>query len=78
MPPLRASARLENPDAAHETLGPHGNCQISALVSASGAVVWCCLPRFDSEPVFAALLDELAGGSMLIARMKGVGTQRYL
>lgn len=62
-----------------ETLGLVGNCQISALVSASGAVVWCCLPRFDSEPVFAALLDELAGGSMLIAPDEGgVGTQRYL
>lgn len=62
-----------------ENLGLVGNCQISALVSASGAVVWCCLPRFDSEPVFAALLDELAGGSMLIAPDEGgVGTQRYL
>ena len=35
-----------------------GNCQFSALVERDGAIVWCCLPRFDSEPVFAALLDD--------------------
>ena len=36
-----------------EDLGLIGNCQFSALVERSGAVVWCCLPRFDSEPVFS-------------------------
>jgi hypothetical protein len=44
-----------------EQLGLIGNCQFSALVSASGEIVWCCLPRFDSEPVFARLLDGERG-----------------
>ena len=40
-----------------EDMGLIGNCQCSALVDRHGAVVWSCLPRFDSEPVFASLLD---------------------
>jgi len=40
-------------------LGLVGNCCIGALVDTSGRIVWCCLPRFDGEPVFNALL----GGS---------------
>ena len=42
-------------------LGLIGNCQIAALVDRRGAVVWACLPRFDSPPLFAALLDAAAG-----------------
>ena len=38
-----------------EDLGLIGNCQFSALIERTGAVVWCCLPRFDSEPIFATL-----------------------
>jgi GH15 family glucan-1,4-alpha-glucosidase len=37
-----------------------GNGAIGALIDAGGTVVWCCLPRFDGDPVFASLL---AGGS---------------
>jgi hypothetical protein len=29
-----------------------GNCAYSALVDERGSIVWCCLPRFDSDPVF--------------------------
>ena len=39
-------------------LGLIGNCQVSALVRRDGAIVWSCMPRFDSPPVFAQLLDE--------------------
>jgi GH15 family glucan-1,4-alpha-glucosidase len=37
-----------------------GNCAMSALVDRLGSIVWCCLPRFDSAPVFRALLDPPA------------------
>lgn len=37
-------------------LGLVGNCSIGALVDARGRIVWCCLPRFDGDPVFHALL----------------------
>jgi GH15 family glucan-1,4-alpha-glucosidase len=39
-------------------LGLIGNGSISALVDAKGEIVWSCLPRFDSNPVFCSLLRE--------------------
>jgi GH15 family glucan-1,4-alpha-glucosidase len=48
-------------------------------VENSGNVVWCCLPRFDSEPVFSTLLDERSGGRFLAGPADGArGSQRYL
>jgi GH15 family glucan-1,4-alpha-glucosidase len=35
-----------------------GNCAISALIDRMATVVWCCMPRFDGEPVFHALIDS--------------------
>jgi len=56
-----------------------GNCQLSALVDRSGSIVWSCMPRFDSPPVFASLLDEKEGGSFTIRPADGrAGVQRYL
>jgi len=37
-------------------LGLIGNCSISALIDQRARIVWCCLPRFDGDPVFHALL----------------------
>ncbi|MET3497557.1 glycoside hydrolase family 15 protein [Variovorax boronicumulans] len=37
-------------------VGVVGNCAYSALIDARGRAVWCCLPRFDGDPVFNALL----------------------
>lgn len=62
-----------------EELGVVGNCQFSALIHNSGEVVWCCLPRFDSEPVFSTLLDSQDGGRFQITAAGGeTGTLRYL
>ncbi len=33
-----------------------GNCGFSALINQRARVVWCCLPRFDSDPTFCSLL----------------------
>jgi len=49
--PLRASLNL----------GLIGNCTLSALIDAQARLVWCCLPRFDGDPVFHALLDSAEG-----------------
>jgi GH15 family glucan-1,4-alpha-glucosidase len=38
-----------------------GNCAWGGLVDCRGRLVWACLPRFDSDPVFAALLDSGGG-----------------
>jgi GH15 family glucan-1,4-alpha-glucosidase len=35
-----------------------GNSSASALIDAETRVVWACLPRFDSDPVFDALLKD--------------------
>ena len=65
---------IGNP-AAHEadTFGPSappslnlgviGNCAFSALLDERARIVWCCLPRFDAEPVFDALLDPAESAS---------------
>jgi len=62
-----------------EDLGLIGNCQFSALIERSGDVVWCCLPRFDSEPVFSTLLDHEAGGRFGAGPADGAQrSQRYV
>lgn len=37
-------------------LAPIGNCSVSALLDRQGRFVWACLPRFDGDPAFCALL----------------------
>jgi len=34
-----------------------GNSTIGALIDGRGRIVWACLPRFDSDPVFCRLLN---------------------
>jgi GH15 family glucan-1,4-alpha-glucosidase len=44
-------------------LGVIGNGSFGALVDARGRVVWSCLPAFDGDPAFCALLEPgLEGG----------------
>jgi GH15 family glucan-1,4-alpha-glucosidase len=44
-----------------------GNTRSAALVSLEGSIDWLCLPRFDAESCFAALLDDERGGRWRIA-----------
>ncbi len=39
-----------------------GNGNLSALIDARGKIVWSCLPRFDSDPRFCALLNDHRDG----------------
>ncbi len=39
-------------------LGLIGNGAIGALIDENAEIVWCCLPRFDSDPMFCSLLRE--------------------
>jgi len=45
-----------------------GNCSWAGLIDGVGRLVWGCLPRFDSDPMFPALLDgdERADGVFAI------------
>lgn len=38
-----------------------GNCSFAALVDRMARIVWCCLPRFDGDPVFHSLLGTRGG-----------------
>ena len=38
-------------------LGVIGNSAFGALIDRGGRVVWSCMPRFDSDPVFCSLLN---------------------
>jgi GH15 family glucan-1,4-alpha-glucosidase len=50
-----------------EDYGLIGNMISAALVSRGGSIDWLCLPRFDSDACFAALLGGPENGRWLIA-----------
>ena len=43
-----------------------GNCSFGALIDRRARIVWTCLPRFDSDPVFCTLLSSAAADSMKV------------
>jgi GH15 family glucan-1,4-alpha-glucosidase len=55
-----------------------GNCQASALVEESGSIVWLCLPRPDSPPVFGQMLDPDGGHFSISASGAYKSTQSYI
>jgi GH15 family glucan-1,4-alpha-glucosidase len=38
------------------------DCHSAALISRSGSIDWCCMPRLDSESMFGRILDWEKGG----------------
>jgi GH15 family glucan-1,4-alpha-glucosidase len=57
-----------------------GNCSWGGLVDAGGRLVWACLPRFDSDPVFPALLRDAPDhdGTFTVELLGAVASeQRY-
>lgn len=43
-----------------------GNLSSCALVSRTGSIDWCCLPKTDSPSIFGAILDPEKAGSFLV------------
>jgi GH15 family glucan-1,4-alpha-glucosidase len=68
---------------SHLSLGAIGNCQVASLIDERGRHVWTCLPRFDGDPVFCALLrDDPPGEERGLFTIElddySQSTQRYL
>src|SRR6476469_8731540 len=55
-----------------EDYGFIGNMITCALVGRNGSIDWLCLPRFDSDACFAALLGTPEHGRWLIAPQREV------
>lgn len=60
-----------------EDFGLIGDLSSAALVGRNGTVPWLCLPKFDSPPIFAGLLDRERGGSFTVAPEKVTGSRQY-
>lgn len=73
---------MNEPDPRWPDIGDYGaigDCRSAGLVSRSGALEWLCLPRFDSDAVFAAILDRERGGSFVVRPAGEFSTtRRYL
>ncbi len=53
-----------------------GDCQSAALVGLDGSIDWLCLPRFDSDACFAALIGTPENGFWKIAPVAPVRSVR--
>ena len=79
---MAAALQDTRTESATLNLAMIGNCAISALIDVRARIVWSCMPRFDGDPVFCALLDSASGigpdGTMAV-ELEGLAhsEQRY-
>ncbi len=62
-------------------LGLIGNGAIGALIDEQAEIVWCCMPRFDADPVFCSLLkehnDQDGFGYCVIELLEQIATEQH-
>ncbi|MEZ5663421.1 MAG: glycoside hydrolase family 15 protein [Burkholderiaceae bacterium] len=79
-PATQPATRFCDPAQSSLCLGVVGNCAFSALIDPRGQVVWSCLPRFDGDPVFHALLGSEDGAGTFAIEIEDFASsrQRYV
>src|SRR5436305_12918299 len=73
--PARVEAFTSTPIADYGLLA---DCNSAALVGRDGSIDWLCLPRYDSESIFARLLDADAGPWAIRPAGPYTSERRYL
>src|SRR5439155_24586243 len=58
--------------------GRLADCNTAPLVGRDGSIDWLCLPRYDSESIFARLLDADAGHWAIRPAVAFRSERRYL
>ncbi len=70
---IRQTLIVQASGARYPPIGDYGligDCHSAALVSRTGSIDWCCLPRFDSGSAFGRLLDWEQGGHCSITPVR--------
>lgn len=72
--------RTDNPYPPIADYAMISDCHCVALVSRSGSVDWCCMPRIDDDSLFGRLLDWNKGGFCAVTPTDEgfTSTRRYI
>jgi GH15 family glucan-1,4-alpha-glucosidase len=73
-----AGADREGASQPVANYGLLADCNSAALVDYDGSIDWLCLPRYDSDAVFARILDHDAGHWSVRPRGSYTSERRYL
>ena len=73
-----ARAHCDEPSQPVANHGLLADCNSAALADRDGSIDWLCLPRYDSDAIFARLLDPDAGHWSIRPTSDYTSERRYL